>query len=253
MGKRSLRRVTLGGEPHLLNLTLMILKRITRGTSPGRLQKKEYELKETAEIADQTKVLCQEYIHSRLKAASIWPQQLEQCARNIHPSDVSLRLQQVGGVLETTYPDLYRNVTKQAGVCLKTTQSIPDVLTTVAEVLLPSRSATTWGRVVALFAVAAGLAEDCVNQGHPDYVSDIIEVFTQVACLRLDKWIFKQGGWLSLLQTFPRDTKDVNVPDRRGMGVVGAVTGFITSFLVTSHCCDVIGQWCQRYREVTGL
>ena len=33
------------------------------------------------------------------------------------------------------------------------------------QVLLPSRSATTWGRVVALFAVAAGLAEDCVNQG----------------------------------------------------------------------------------------
>ena len=33
-----------------------------------------------------------------------------------------------------TYPDLYRNVAKLAGVCLKTTQSIPDVLTTVAEV-----------------------------------------------------------------------------------------------------------------------
>ena len=33
------------------------------------------------------------------------------------------------------------------------------------QVMLPSRSAITWGRVVALFSVAAGLAEDCVKQG----------------------------------------------------------------------------------------
>ena len=31
MGKKTLRRDALGGEPHLLNLTLMILKRITQG------------------------------------------------------------------------------------------------------------------------------------------------------------------------------------------------------------------------------
>ncbi|KAI0239266.1 hypothetical protein LSAT2_010011 [Lamellibrachia satsuma] len=187
----------MDGEPHLFNLALMILKRISKGASLGKMQKKQHELIATDEIEIQTKVLCQEYIHSRLKAASLWPEQLERCARNIHPSDVSLRLQRIGAVLETSYPDLYRNVAKQAGVCLKTTQSISDVLTTVAEVLLPSRTATTWGRVVALFAVAAGLAEDCVNQGHPDYVSVVIDVFTQVTRQRLDKWIFRQGGWVS--------------------------------------------------------
>ena len=31
MGKKSLRRDALGEEPHLLNLTLMVLKRITQG------------------------------------------------------------------------------------------------------------------------------------------------------------------------------------------------------------------------------
>ncbi|KAK2171206.1 hypothetical protein NP493_1089g00006 [Ridgeia piscesae] len=253
MGKKSLRRDALGEEPHLLNLTLMVLKRITQGTIHGRLQKKEFEQQEADQLAAQTKVLCQEYIHSRLKAASIWPQQLERCARNVHPSDVSIRLQQIGGILETTYPDLYRNVAKHTGVCLRTTQCIHDVLTTAAEVLLPSRSSTTWGRVVALFAIAAGLAEDCVNQGHPDYVSDIIDVFTQVTRLRLDKWVHKQGGWLSLLVAFPRDTKDTSVHDRPEAGVIGAVAGFITSFLVTSHCCYVIAQWCHRYHEITGL
>ena len=49
---------------------------------------------------------------------------------------------------------------------------------------------------------------------------------------------------ISVLRAFSKDANEAECTDRRNVGA---------SFLVTSHCCDVIGHWYQRYRDVTGL
>ena len=57
----------------------------------------------------------------------------------------------------------------------------------------------TWGRVVALFSLAAGFAIDCVGQGHSVFVTEVVEAFTKFVSQRLVNWISAQGGWVRIL------------------------------------------------------
>lgn len=55
----------------------------------------------------------------------------------------------------------------------------------------------TWGKVVSLYAVAGGLAVDCVRQGHYDYLTSIVEAMEEILEDELAHWIQDKGGWVS--------------------------------------------------------
>lgn len=53
-----------------------------------------------------------------------------------------------------------------------------------------------WGKIVAMFCVAGGMAVDCVAQAHPDYVKVIINTFVETSDKHLVPWLVNQGGWV---------------------------------------------------------
>ncbi|XP_042215923.1 bcl-2-related ovarian killer protein-like isoform X5 [Homarus americanus] len=121
-------------------------------------------------VVTQAKCLVTQYIRSRLKRAGL-----------LHKK---LGLQRL------------RSVANLAGgweVC----EVVRSVMVQVAGHVF--RAEVTWARIISLFAVAAGLASDCVKQGHPEYVAGVIEVVGLVTERHTAPWIASQGGWSSLL------------------------------------------------------
>jgi len=54
----------------------------------------------------------------------------------------------------------------------------------------------TWCRIVALFAVAGAVADECVTSGSPQLVHVIVDTFTDVISRHAATWISEQGGWV---------------------------------------------------------
>ena len=68
------------------------------------------------------------------------------------------------------------------------------MLSSVARNLL--KTDVTWGKIASLYCVAGGLAIDCVQTGHPEYLYGIIETMGLVIERDAATWIAQQGGWV---------------------------------------------------------
>lgn len=54
----------------------------------------------------------------------------------------------------------------------------------------------TWGKVVSLYAVAAGLAVDCVRQAQPATVHALVDCLGEFVRKTLAPWLRRRGGWV---------------------------------------------------------
>ncbi len=41
-----------------------------------------------------------------------------------------------------------------------------------------------------------GFAQDCVQQGHPELISSVLDSFDIVLSKYIAEWIVRQGGWV---------------------------------------------------------
>lgn len=57
-------------------------------------------------------------------------------------------------------------------------------------------------QIVSLFAIAGGLAVDCVRQGHPEFLPKLIEGMAEVIEDELVAWINENGGWVCIFVCF---------------------------------------------------
>lgn len=55
----------------------------------------------------------------------------------------------------------------------------------------------TWGKVVSLYSVAAGLAVDCVRQAQPAMVHALVDCLGEFVRKTLATWLRRRGGWVS--------------------------------------------------------
>jgi len=67
----------------------------------------------------------------------------------------------------------------------------------LAEELFVERN-VTWGKIVALFAFGARLAQHCNQNGLSDLVFDIATLLSQYAVDKLTPFLREHGGWVSL-------------------------------------------------------
>ncbi|XP_042215912.1 bcl-2-related ovarian killer protein-like isoform X3 [Homarus americanus] len=156
-------------------------------------------------VVTQAKCLVTQYIRSRLKRAGLLHKKLGlQRLRSVanlaggwEVCEVFPRVSGIGQELERTYPKLYASVARQLSITLTSDKVVRSVMVQVAGHVF--RAEVTWARIISLFAVAAGLASDCVKQGHPEYVAGVIEVVGLVTERHTAPWIASQGGWSSLL------------------------------------------------------
>ncbi|EDO47196.1 predicted protein, partial [Nematostella vectensis] len=104
---------------------------------------------------------------------------------------------QIGELLETAYPYLYHNVSKHLKIRLRSEVIVGDVFRTFGRELF--RDGVSWAKVIALFAFAASMSEDCVMQGRPELVKSILNNVRAYVRDHLAVWIRNHGGWVSPL------------------------------------------------------
>ena len=46
---------------------------------------------------------------------------------------------------------------------------------------------------------AGGFAQDCVQQGHPEFIATVLNTFETILNKYVAVWIVKQGGWVRYL------------------------------------------------------
>ncbi|XP_045625860.1 uncharacterized protein [Procambarus clarkii] len=128
-------------------------------------------------VVTQAKCLVTQYIRSRLKRAGLLHKKLGlQRLRSVanlaggwEVCEVFPRVSGIGQELERTYPKIYNSVARQLSLTLTSDKVVRTVMVQVAGHVF--RAEVTWSRIISLFAVAAGLASDCVKQ---EFTADVV-------------------------------------------------------------------------------
>ncbi|CAD7089287.1 unnamed protein product [Hermetia illucens] len=162
------------------------------------------------DIINQGKCLCGQYIKRRLKRSGLFNRKLGlQRIRSIIGTgadsasvvrEVFPTLMVLGDELERmhprTYSGVFRQISRAPGGEIPSAEAISIILGSVGRELF--RLEITWGKIISLFAIAGGLAVDCVRQGHPDYLPGLVEGVTEVIEDELTTWVNEKGGWMGL-------------------------------------------------------
>ncbi|XP_078521809.1 bcl-2-related ovarian killer protein [Lissotriton helveticus] len=150
------------------------------------------------ELVSQAKALCREFIHSRLARAGVgWSK-----ADHSPPvpagklAEVSAVLLRLGDELEYIRPNVYRNIARQLNIALNSETVVSDAFLAVATEIFSA--GITWGKVVSLYAVAAGLAVDCVKHSQPAMVHTIVDCMGEFVRKTLVTWLKRRGGWTDI-------------------------------------------------------
>ncbi|CAJ0931294.1 unnamed protein product [Ranitomeya imitator] len=98
--------------------------------------------------------------------------------------------------LEYMRPAVYRNIARQLNISLASESVLSDAFLAVAAEIFSA--GITWGKVVSLYAVAAGLAVDCVKQSQPALVLIIVDCLGEFVRKTLVTWLKRRGGWVNI-------------------------------------------------------
>ncbi|XP_044523604.1 bcl-2-related ovarian killer protein [Gracilinanus agilis] len=152
------------------------------------------------ELVSQAKALGREYIHSRLiRAGLVWSKPE---AKTPTPggklAEVASILLRLGDELEYIRPNVYRNIARQLNISLQSESVVTDAFLAVATQIFAA--GITWGKVVSLYAVAAGLAVDCVKQAQPAMVHTIVDCLGEFVRKTLVTWLKRRGGWADIMK-----------------------------------------------------
>ncbi|XP_066518264.1 bcl-2-related ovarian killer protein homolog B [Hoplias malabaricus] len=147
------------------------------------------------ELIFQSKVLCKDFIYSRITREGLTWSKVETSLplSDEKLGEVSMVLLKLGDELEYMRPYVYRNIAKQLCIPVSVESVVSDAFLSVATEILSL--GITWGKVVAIFAVAGGLAVDCVRQGFPAMVHTIVDSLGEFVRKTLVPWLRRRGGW----------------------------------------------------------
>ncbi|XP_052658742.1 bcl-2-related ovarian killer protein isoform X1 [Harpia harpyja] len=173
------------------------------------------------ELVSQAKALCRDYINSRLIRAGVsWSK--PECNAPVPGgklAEVSTILLRLGDELEYIRPNVYRNIARQLNISLHSETVVTDAFLAVAAQIFTA--GITWGKVVSLYAVAAGLAVDCVRHAQPAMVHTIVDCLGEFVRKTLVTWLKRRGGWADIAKCV------VNTdPSLRSHWLVAAVCSF---------------------------
>lgn len=184
-----------------------------------------------AETVEQSKILCEDYIYSRLSGLVVDRDTTHEPTVVPTITDVSREIQLIGARLEATYPTLYQNISRQVNLPLKSEVAIRKALVSVGDFMF-KHSVVTWGRIVALFAIASGIANECLQNGQPELIWSIVTLFSELVEKHVAAWICKQGGWVEIMKAFRvnKATRDLWV-----LTGLGAICGFFFTWLTASQ------------------
>lgn len=193
------------------------------------------------EVIAQGRVLCGQYIRNRLKRSGIFSKKLGLyrlrsmvgttsaiVVREVFPSLVC-----AGTEIERLHPKLYTNIARQSSISpggvLVSDKAAATLLSAIGHDLF--KADITWGKVVSIFAVAGGLAVDCVCQGHPEYLHGLMEGMVEVLEEFLADWIAMNGGWTTLSNQCRPPDEDISLTEYVSIFLM-AVVGLLVAYLI---------------------
>ncbi|XP_012151089.2 uncharacterized protein LOC100876595 isoform X1 [Megachile rotundata] len=130
--------------------------------------------------------LCAQYIRNRLKRSGIFHRKLGlKRMRSVMllpggavVGEVYPELISIGAELEKMHPNLFNRVARQIGCGnFSSEQSASEAIVDVSREMIRNGE-MTWSKVIALYAIAGGIAVDCVRQGKPEFLPAIQRVGT---------------------------------------------------------------------------
>ncbi|XP_053543312.1 bcl-2-related ovarian killer protein homolog B isoform X1 [Ictalurus punctatus] len=153
-----------------------------------------------SELVLQAKLLCREFMYSRITREGLSWCRVEAAppAAPAALTHAALVLLKLGDELENMRPNVYRNIAKQLNISVTMEAVVSDAFLYVATEILSL--GITWGKVVAIFAVAGGLAVDCVRQERAAVVHTIEESLGEFVRKSLVPWLRRRGGWGDILK-----------------------------------------------------
>lgn len=155
------------------------------------------------EVVAVGRALCTLYIRNRLKRASLFNRKLGltriRSTVSAIPGSGGATVREVFPALacacselERAHPKLYTNVARQAGVGSDT--GVGGLLAAIGHQLF--RCEPTWGKIVAVFSIAGGLAVDSIRTGQNENVHDLLDGMTELLEDRVAIWVAANGGWV---------------------------------------------------------
>ncbi|XP_046326602.2 bcl-2-related ovarian killer protein homolog B-like [Haliotis rufescens] len=182
-------------------------------------------------VMEQAKHICKDYTYHRLSEKDM-TKKLTFVGYNSVLSESYIN---AGEVLEKMYPRVYTDVSRKIGRTMSSTSIVKATLNDVLDILF--RDSITWGKIVSMFAISSSFAEECVQQGHPDFVNDVVDTVGGFVVMHLVEWLVKQGGWKGLDNAF-KENKDVISPTLL-IGIIGAVVGAVVGVVTVTMSCIV--------------
>uniref|UniRef100_A0A8D1B6U2 Bcl-2-related ovarian killer protein n=1 Tax=Sus scrofa TaxID=9823 RepID=A0A8D1B6U2_PIG len=193
------------------------------------------------ELVAQAKALGREFVHARLLRAGLAWNAPERAAPapGGRLAEVCAVLLRLADELELIRPSVYRNVARQLNLSLQSETVVTDAFLAVAAQIFSAGSlhksqvcfpacrrlsllpGITWGKVVSLYSVAAGLAVDCVRQAQPAMVHALVDCLGEFVRKTLATWLRRRGGWTDLLKCVVSAD-----PGRRSHWLVAAFCSF---------------------------
>ncbi|XP_076283403.1 bcl-2-related ovarian killer protein isoform X2 [Lasioglossum baleicum] len=160
--------------------------------------------------------LCGQYIRNRLKRSGIFHRKLglkRMRSAMLLPGgavvgEVYPELISVGSELEKMHPNLFNRVARQIGCgSFSSEQSASEAIADVSREMIRNGE-MTWSKVIALYAIAGGIAVDCVRQGKPEFLPAIQRGMKDVLEEDLGAWIQANGGWSALTTRYRPVTEE---------------------------------------------
>ncbi|XP_015434278.1 PREDICTED: bcl-2-related ovarian killer protein-like [Dufourea novaeangliae] len=162
--------------------------------------------------------LCAQYIRNRLKRSGIFHRKLglkRMRSAMLLPGgavvgEVYPELISVGAELEKMHPNLFNRIARQIGCSSFTSEkSTSGAIVDVSREMIRNGE-MTWSKVIALYAIAGGIAVDCVRQGKPEFLPAIQRGITDVLEEDLAVWIQANGGWSALVTRYRPVAKETS-------------------------------------------
>ncbi|CAI9616644.1 unnamed protein product [Staurois parvus] len=159
------------------------------------------------ELVAQGKALCRDFIQARLQRAGLgWnkPEHGISSSAGGRMAEVSATFLRLGDELEYMRPAVYRNIARQLNISLTSETVLSEAFLAVASEIFSAgitktkvitHRGITWGKVASLYAVAAGLAMDCVKHSQPALVLTIVDCVGEFIRTTLVTWLKRRGGW----------------------------------------------------------
>uniref|UniRef100_A0A8C4QU09 Bcl-2 Bcl-2 homology region 1-3 domain-containing protein n=1 Tax=Eptatretus burgeri TaxID=7764 RepID=A0A8C4QU09_EPTBU len=133
--------------------------------------------------------------------------------------------------LEAMFPDLFHNVDRKLQILALAELEVSEALHAFATLLFYEQQ-VTWGRVVALFMVAANLAEVCVAHGCPALIHTIVDCIGVIFLKTVLPWVKAQGGWSDMVRTLDCRKRPIGLCWL--LGSLATILGLI----VLPHCAE---------------